>query len=64
MTLIYRRDFKKAPDVVAYPRDEEDIAAIFDWCGKMVMHASRMAADRASPAASGVPSATPFPGSS
>lgn len=34
MTLIYRRDFKKAPDVVAYPRDEEDIAAIFDWCGE------------------------------
>ena len=23
MTLIYRRDFKEAPDVVAYPRDEE-----------------------------------------
>ena len=34
MVLIYRREFSKAPDVVAYPRDEEDIAAVFDWCGE------------------------------
>lgn len=33
MTLIFRREFGNAPDVVAYPRNEEDVAAIFDWCG-------------------------------
>ncbi len=30
---IYMGDFAHAPDVVAYPESEEDIAALFDWCG-------------------------------
>ena len=33
LTKIYRRDFDNAPDVVAYPKDEADIAAVLDWCG-------------------------------
>lgn len=33
MTLIFRREFGNAPDVVAYPRNEEEVAAVFDWCG-------------------------------
>ena len=31
--MIHRRDFSNPPDVVAYPRDEADIAAVLDWCG-------------------------------
>ena len=27
-----RRDFAPAPDVVAFPRDESDVAAVLDWC--------------------------------
>ncbi|MFU8806764.1 MAG: FAD-binding oxidoreductase, partial [Bradymonadaceae bacterium] len=27
----FRGDFKGAPDIVAYPRDEEDILAVFEW---------------------------------
>jgi alkyldihydroxyacetonephosphate synthase len=27
-----RRDFAAAPDQVAYPRDEAEVAAILDWC--------------------------------
>lgn len=34
MTLIYRRQFDNPPDVIAYPRDENDISAVFDWCGE------------------------------
>ena len=34
MVLIYRRDYSRAPDVIAYPRDETDVAAVFDWCGE------------------------------
>jgi alkyldihydroxyacetonephosphate synthase len=33
MVLIYRCDYDRAPDVIAYPRDEQDIAALYDWCG-------------------------------
>ena len=28
----FRRDFRPAPDLVAHPRNEEDIARILDWC--------------------------------
>ena len=28
----YARDFRPAPDLVAFPRDEEEIAALLDWC--------------------------------
>jgi alkyldihydroxyacetonephosphate synthase len=31
--MIHRRDFAHPPDAVAYPRDENDIAAVLDWCG-------------------------------
>ncbi|MEU7811165.1 FAD-binding oxidoreductase [Pseudonocardia sp. NPDC049154] len=31
--MIHRRDFTNPPDVVAYPRSEEDILAVLDWCG-------------------------------
>lgn len=31
--MILRRDFSNPPDVVAYPRSEDDIRAVFDWCG-------------------------------
>ena len=27
------RDYANAPDVVAYPRDESDVAAVLDWAG-------------------------------
>jgi alkyldihydroxyacetonephosphate synthase len=28
-----RRDFAAAPDFVAFPRDESEVAAVLDWCG-------------------------------
>lgn len=28
----FRRDFAPAPDLVAYPRSEEDVVRILDWC--------------------------------
>jgi alkyldihydroxyacetonephosphate synthase len=31
--MIHRRDFSNPPDVVTYPRTEDDVAAILDWCG-------------------------------
>jgi hypothetical protein len=31
--MIHRRDFSNPPDVVAYPRDEDEIRAVLDWCG-------------------------------
>lgn len=31
--MIHRRDFSNPPDVVAYPRDEQEVAAILDWAG-------------------------------
>ncbi|MCQ3805278.1 MAG: FAD-binding oxidoreductase [bacterium] len=30
---VFQADFAHAPDVVAYPRDESDIAAILEWAG-------------------------------
>jgi alkyldihydroxyacetonephosphate synthase len=30
----YQRDFTNAPDVVAYPRDEQDVVDLLDWCGE------------------------------
>src|ERR1700752_2615599 len=30
---IFRRDFSNPPDAVAFPRNEQDIADILDWCG-------------------------------
>ncbi len=30
---IFMGDVTHAPDVVAYPENEEDIAALFEWCG-------------------------------
>jgi len=29
----FQRDFSNPPDVVAYPKTEEEIAALMDWCG-------------------------------
>ena len=31
---IFARDFAHAPDVVAYPRDEADVAALLEWAGE------------------------------
>src|SRR5450830_939601 len=31
--MIHRRDFSNPPDVIAYPRDENEIRAVLDWCG-------------------------------
>ena len=30
----YQRDFKIAPDIVAFPRGEQDIVDILDWCSR------------------------------
>lgn len=30
---VYRKDFPTPPDVVAYPRSEQEISAVLDWCG-------------------------------
>ncbi|GAC1656036.1 MAG: FAD-binding oxidoreductase [Candidatus Dormibacteraceae bacterium] len=30
----YRRDFRAAPDLVALPGSEQDIASLLDWCGE------------------------------
>jgi len=32
---IFQRDFANPPDVVALPRNEQDIIDIFDWCGSV-----------------------------
>ena len=29
-----RREFSNPPDVIAYPRTEQDIVDLFDWCGR------------------------------
>ncbi len=29
----FQRDFSNPPDIVAYPRTEDDISALMDWCG-------------------------------
>ena len=31
--MIHRRDFSNPPDAIAYPRNEDDIRAVLDWCG-------------------------------
>ncbi|MCM3764681.1 FAD-binding oxidoreductase [Neobacillus niacini] len=31
----FRRDFKNAPDIVAFPRTEEDLINILDWCNQI-----------------------------
>jgi len=31
--MIHRRDFTNPPDVVAYPRSEDEIRAVLNWCG-------------------------------
>ena len=33
LTRIFRRDFTNPPDVIAYPRNEAEVAAVLDWCG-------------------------------
>jgi alkyldihydroxyacetonephosphate synthase len=30
---IFRRDFSNPPDAVAFPRTEQEIAEVLDWCG-------------------------------
>jgi alkyldihydroxyacetonephosphate synthase len=32
LARIYRRDFSDPPDAVAHPANEDQIAALFDWC--------------------------------
>ncbi len=32
LVRIFARDFANPPDVVAYPKGEDDIAALLDWC--------------------------------
>ena len=44
-------DYSNAPDVVAYPRTEEEVAAVLDWAGERAGERdARSAADRASSA--------------
>ena len=31
---IFARDFANPPDVVAYPRQAQDVLALLDWCGE------------------------------
>lgn len=31
----FRRDFKNAPDIVAFPRTEEDLIHLLDWCNQI-----------------------------
>ena len=40
-------NFGSAPDAVAYPTNEQDIAAVMDWAGAWAQRSSRSAADRA-----------------
>jgi alkyldihydroxyacetonephosphate synthase len=37
--MIHRRDFSNPPDAVAYPRDENDIQTVLDWCGSNALAA-------------------------
>jgi alkyldihydroxyacetonephosphate synthase len=30
--MIHRRDFSNPPDLVAYPRSEDEVRAVLDWC--------------------------------
>jgi alkyldihydroxyacetonephosphate synthase len=43
-------DYSSAPDVVAYPRTEEEIVAVLDWAGGAQASVTRSAGDRASSA--------------
>ena len=31
LVRAFRRDYSRAPDLVAFPRDEQDVAAILEW---------------------------------
>ncbi len=31
--MIHRRDFSNPPDIVAFPRNETEVADLLDWCG-------------------------------
>jgi alkyldihydroxyacetonephosphate synthase len=33
LVRAFRRDYAHAPDLVAFPRDERDVAAVLEWCG-------------------------------
>ena len=48
---IYAGDFAHAPDVVAYPESEADVAALCDWCGDAGAALVPYGADRRSSAA-------------
>ena len=32
LVRAFRRDYSRAPDLVAFPRDEQDVAAVLEWC--------------------------------
>ena len=49
-------DYACAPDVVAYPRNEQEIAAVMDWAGSVGASLTPFGADRASAAASSIAS--------
>ena len=34
MARAPRKDFHNPPDVIAYPRTEQDIVDLFDWCSR------------------------------
>ena len=34
VALAMRREFRNPPDVVAYPKTEQDVFDLFDWCGR------------------------------
>ncbi|WP_374365222.1 FAD-binding oxidoreductase [Piscinibacter sp.] len=34
VALALRREFRNPPDVIAYPRTEQDVFDLFDWCGR------------------------------
>jgi alkyldihydroxyacetonephosphate synthase len=33
LVRAFRRDYAHAPDLVAFPRDEQDLTAVLEWCG-------------------------------
>ena len=34
MARALRKEFRNPPDVIAYPRNEEDIVDLYDWCSR------------------------------
>jgi alkyldihydroxyacetonephosphate synthase len=32
LVRAFRRDYSRAPDLVAFPRDERDVTAVLEWC--------------------------------